>query len=78
MAQVKLQNVGHSYLSNPKGVEDYAVRPLEMTWEDGGAYALLGPSGCGKTTLGRSLVRLVEKSSGKVIFKGKDNLTTED
>ena len=30
---------------------DYALQPLDMTWEDGGAYALLGPSGCGKTTL---------------------------
>ena len=31
--------------------EYYALKPVTMTWRQGGAYALLGPSGCGKTTL---------------------------
>jgi hypothetical protein len=35
---------------NPQRDEDYALLPLKMCFEDGGAYALLGPSGCGKTT----------------------------
>jgi glycerol transport system ATP-binding protein len=29
----------------------FALKPISMTWRQGGAYALLGPSGCGKTTL---------------------------
>jgi len=33
---------------------------------------LVGESGCGKTTLGRSLLRLVEPSSGKIIYNGTD------
>ena len=33
---------------------------------------LVGESGCGKTTLGRTLLRLVEPTSGKIIYKEKD------
>ncbi|RYY62678.1 MAG: ABC transporter ATP-binding protein [Chitinophagaceae bacterium] len=33
---------------------------------------LVGESGCGKTTLGRTLLRLVEPSSGTISYKGKD------
>ena len=32
-------------------LESFALKPVTMTWRQGGAYALLGPSGCGKTTL---------------------------
>ena len=51
MARITLDNLAHSYLSHPKGEDDYALKELNHVWEDGGAYALLGPSGCGKTTL---------------------------
>jgi glycerol transport system ATP-binding protein len=52
---------------------------MDMTWTDGGAYALLGPSGCGKTTLLNIISGLVKPSQGKVLFDGKDvtNLPTE-
>jgi len=43
MARVELQKVAHSYLANPAGEEDFAVKELDLTWDDGGAYALLGP-----------------------------------
>lgn len=33
---------------------------------------LVGESGCGKTTLGRSILRLVEPTSGNIIFEGRD------
>ena len=51
MARIELDGLAHAYRPNPQRDEDYALRPMTMTWQDGGAYALLGPSGCGKTTL---------------------------
>ena len=79
MARIELAGLAHSYKAHPSQASDYALRPMEMTWQDGGAYALLGPSGCGKTTLLNIISGLVKPSQGKVLFDGKDvtNLPTE-
>jgi glycerol transport system ATP-binding protein len=45
MARIDLVDLSHSYVAAPQRREDYALSKLNMTWEDGGAYALLGPSG---------------------------------
>ena len=45
---------------------------MTMTWNDGGAYALLGPSGCGKTTLLNIISGLITPTRGKVLFDGRD------
>jgi glycerol transport system ATP-binding protein len=71
MARIDL-DLAHSYLPNPRRDEDYALLPLKMTFEDGGAYALLGPSGCGKTTLLNIVSGLVKPSRGNVRFDGVD------
>lgn len=70
MAEVILRNLAHSYKPNPTVPADYAVQPLDMTWQDGGAYALLGPSGCGKTTLLNIISGLIHPSQGQVLFNG--------
>jgi glycerol transport system ATP-binding protein len=72
MARIDLVNLAHSYKPNPAAPDDYALRPMTMHWDDGGAYALLGPSGCGKTTLLNIISGLVRPSEGRVLFDGKD------
>jgi glycerol transport system ATP-binding protein len=71
MARIDL-DLAHAYRPNPRREEDYALLPLRMTFEDGGAYALLGPSGCGKTTLLNIVSGLVRPSQGSVKFDGLD------
>ena len=72
MAEIVLDKIAHSYERRPNAPGDYAVRPLDHVWEDGGAYALLGPSGCGKTTLLNIISGLVRPSEGRVLFDGED------
>ena len=71
MARIEL-DLAHSYKAKPVQDEDYALLPLKMTFEDGGAYALLGPSGCGKTTMLNIMSGLVVPSQGSVRFDGQD------
>lgn len=72
MAEIHLKDIAHSYLPNPSGPDDYALKHLDHIWEDGGAYALLGPSGCGKTTLLNIISGLLTPSKGRVQFGDKD------
>jgi glycerol transport system ATP-binding protein len=72
MARIEFENLAHAYRPNPATLDDYALQPMSMVWEDGGAYALLGPSGCGKTTLLNIVSGLVTPSEGKVLFDGRD------
>lgn len=71
MARIEL-DLAHAYKANPQQDSDYALLPLKMTFEDGGAYALLGPSGCGKTTMLNIMSGLVAPSIGSVRFDGRD------
>ncbi len=72
MARIVIENLRHSYLANPKSPADYALKRLDVTWDDGGAYALLGPSGCGKTTLLNIVSGLIRASQGRVLFDDRD------
>lgn len=71
MARIAL-NLAHAYKANPREDADYALLPLELSFEDGGAYALLGPSGCGKTTMLNIISGLIAPSHGGVTFDGQD------
>jgi glycerol transport system ATP-binding protein len=72
MAEIKIDNLRHSYLPDPKSDDDFALKRLSLTWQDGGAYALLGPSGCGKTTLLNLISGLLTPTEGKILFDGRD------
>lgn len=49
-----------------------AVDQVDLKVRKGMRLGIVGESGCGKTTLARSLIRLVEPSSGKIVFDGQD------
>ena len=72
MAKIGLKSLRHSYMAQPAGAEDYALRQIDLDWSDGGAYALLGPSGCGKTTLLNIISGLLTPSEGAVLFDDRD------
>ncbi|WP_339948770.1 ABC transporter ATP-binding protein [uncultured Albimonas sp.] len=72
MARITLDDLAHSYLPSPASEADYALRPLNLEWADGEAYALLGPSGCGKSTLLNIISGLLTPSRGRILFGDKD------
>tara|TARA_B100001063_G_scaffold238391_1_gene260516 strand:- start:39 stop:1118 length:1080 start_codon:yes stop_codon:yes gene_type:complete len=72
MAKITLSNLAHSYIKDPKSIDDYVLRPLNHEWDDGAAYALLGPSGCGKSTLLNIISGILTPSEGSILFDDKD------
>lgn len=72
MAHITLQDIAHSYTGESENQEDFALKKVNLTWRDGGAYALLGPSGCGKTTLLNIISGLLRPTRGKVFFNDQD------
>lgn len=66
MARIQLQDVEKRFGS------DYAVKPMDLTIEDGEFAVLLGPSGCGKTTTLRMISGLEAVSGGMIEFDGRD------
>jgi oligopeptide transport system ATP-binding protein len=82
MALLEVQNL-KKYFPVKKGVLSrtigfvQAVDRVSFSIEQGETLGLVGESGCGKTTVGRSILRLIEPTSGQVRFNGQDLLSLD-
>ena len=59
------------YFTVPKGTL-HAVDDISFSIEEGQTLGVVGESGCGKSTLGRTVIHLLEPTSGQIIFEGED------
>ena len=62
--------IGGGFLAKKKVVR--AVEDVSIQIQRGETFGLVGESGCGKSTIGRTLLRLYEPTSGQIFFEGSD------
>ncbi len=70
----KYFKIGGGFLGG-SGILIRAVDDVSFAVKRGETFGLVGESGCGKTTLGQTIIRLYEPTSGNIIFNGT-NLST--
>ena len=75
MNEPLLETVGlKKYFKTPRGLL-HAVDDVNLSIPCGKTLGVVGESGCGKSTLGRTLLRLIEPTSGQVLYRGENIFT---
>ncbi len=70
MIEIRLEGISKSYAQGAGS--GLVLEKIDLVIEPGEFFFLLGPSGCGKTTLLRILAGLLEPTSGRILFEGRD------
>ena len=71
MPLIELQNVTKQFQRRSGPIVN-AVNGVSVTVEPGETVALIGESGSGKSTVARLALRLLDPTSGKIQFDGRD------
>lgn len=77
---IRIENLSKQYPIRKRKLfekQEYvnALQDVSLDIYEGETLGLVGESGCGKTTLGRSMIRLIEPTTGKVFYRGRDLMT---
>ena len=74
-AMIEVKNL-KKYFKTPGG-DLHAVDDVSFSIEKGQTMGIVGESGCGKSTLGRTIIHLLERTSGEIYLDGKDVSTVK-
>ena len=69
-AQVRLHNVGKTFMTGRPPAPLHAVGPIDLEIRQGEFFAVVGPSGCGKSTLLELIAGLTPPTEGTIEFEG--------
>ena len=69
-AQVRLENVGKTFMTGRPPAPLHAVGPIDFEIRKGEFFAVVGPSGCGKSTLLELIAGLTPATEGTIEFEG--------
>jgi ABC-type glutathione transport system ATPase component len=74
----KVFPLGESIFGGGAKSEVPAVDDVSLVIQSGETLGVVGESGSGKSTLGRLILRLIEPTSGKIVFEGRDLLAASN